>query len=82
MSDAAGPALNLNSTSANAAASTLNVSVASGEPPLTVNATTGKPTNLNSDKLDGRSSEGFYATGFTVTDSSKLAGKAPRISCR
>ena len=77
MRKVAGPALNLANISTNAAATTLNISVASGRLPPTVNATAGKPTNLNPDKLDGRSSGGFYATGSTMADSTKLAGKGP-----
>lgn len=42
-----------------------------------MNASAGKASNLNADKLDGKSSEGFYAAGSQVADSSKLAGKNP-----
>lgn len=37
----------------------LNLQVESGNPPLTVNATAGKATNLNADKLDGLDASAF-----------------------
>lgn len=53
----------------------LSLVVRSGQPPLKVNASAGKATNLNADKLEGKSSEGFYAAGSKVADSDKLDGK-------
>jgi hypothetical protein len=48
----------------------LQVSVAQNRPPIQVNATAGKATNLNADKLDGKSEADFYAAGSKVADSS------------
>src|SRR5829696_1501742 len=50
----ANPALQLINTSTNAAATALNLQVASGKPPMTVNAAAGTATNLSADKLDGK----------------------------
>ncbi len=55
----AGPALTLVNNSTEAAATALNISVASGKPPLKVNAAAGTATNLSADKLDGLNSSHF-----------------------
>jgi hypothetical protein len=68
------PALNLINTSTGAAATALNISVASGKPPLKVNAAAGKATNLNSDKLDGVDSTGFLRSTAKAKDADKLDG--------
>jgi hypothetical protein len=49
----AGPALQLVNQSTASGASALGLTVASGKPPLKVNAAAGKATNLNADRLDG-----------------------------
>jgi hypothetical protein len=49
----AGPALQLVNQSTTSGASALGLTVASGKPPLKVNAAAGKATNLNADRLDG-----------------------------
>ena len=49
----AGPVLKLVNNGTSTAATALNLSVPSGRPPLTVNASAGKATNLNADGLDG-----------------------------
>jgi len=49
----AGPALQLVNQSTASAATALSLNVASGKPPLKVNASAGKATNLNADRLDG-----------------------------
>lgn len=41
--------------------------MASGKPPLTVNAAAGKATNLNSDKLDGKDSGDFVQNTGEMT---------------
>jgi hypothetical protein len=51
----------------------LSLQVASGSPPLAVNSDT-RVTNLNADKLDGKSEEAFYAAGSQVADSKLLDG--------
>jgi ABC-type antimicrobial peptide transport system permease subunit len=49
----AGPVLQLVNNGTSTAAAALNLSVPSGRAPLTVNASAGKATNLNADRLDG-----------------------------
>ena len=51
----AGSSLQIINNSTNAAATALNLQVASGKPPLKVNSTT-KVANLNADRLDGKDS--------------------------
>ena len=65
----AGPALTLVNQSTEAAATALNINVASGNAPLRVNAAAGTATNLSADELDGKDSSGFYARGDKVSDS-------------
>ena len=65
----AGPALTLVNQSTEAAATALNISVASGKAPLKVNAAAGTATNLSADELDGKSATDFYAQGSKVDDS-------------
>ena len=48
----AGPILRLDNNNANGSA--LNLQVEPNQPPLTVNSTAGKATNLNADRLDGK----------------------------
>jgi hypothetical protein len=52
----------------------LQLSVAAGRPPLTVNSTAGKATNLNADKLDGQDSSAFLPTSGKAADSDSLDG--------
>ena len=49
----ANPALQLVNQSTASGATALGLNVASGKPPLRVNASAGKATNLNADRLDG-----------------------------
>jgi hypothetical protein len=65
----AGPALTLVNQSTDAAATALNLNVASGKAPLRVNAAAGTATNLSADKLDGKDSSAFYEKGSKVADS-------------
>ncbi len=46
-----------------------------GRPPLAVNATAGKATNLNADRLDGLDSAAFQRSGSKAADSDRLDGK-------
>lgn len=70
----AGPALQLVNTSADAAATALNLTVASGKPPLKVSAGSGTATNLSADKLDGKDSSQFLGASGKAIDSDKLDG--------
>ncbi len=63
----AGPALTLVNNSTAAAATALNISVASGKPPLKVNGAAGTATNLSADKLDGRNSSEFVQTSEAMS---------------
>jgi hypothetical protein len=58
----------------NGSGSALELLVEPNKPPLTVNATAGKATNFNSDKLDGKTADGFYYYGEKVNDSEALDG--------
>jgi hypothetical protein len=75
----AGPALQLRNTSSGAGAAGLDLNVASGHPPLTVNSDT-RVANLNADKLDGIDASGFYAAGSKVADS-QHSDTAGALSC-
>jgi hypothetical protein len=67
----AGPALQLVNQSGASGATALGLNVASGKPPLKVNATAGKATNLNADKLDG-----LHAAQLAGTGDSSYRGSA------
>ncbi len=49
-----GPALQVSNPSTASGSKALQLSVAQGRAPLTVNATAGRATNLNADKIDGK----------------------------
>lgn len=55
----AGPTLTLVNQGTDAAATALNINVASGNAPLRVNAAAGTATNLSADELDGKDSSEF-----------------------
>src|SRR5215216_7704049 len=64
-----GPALQVSNPSTNTGSTALDLQVATGKAPMKVNRTT-KVTNLNSDLLDGKSSEvlgSFMATSQSIT---------------
>ena len=64
----AGPALTLVNQSTGAAATALNISVASGKPPIKVNAAAGTATDLSADELDGEDSAAFLPSRiYTVS---------------
>ncbi len=80
----AGPALTLVNQSTDAAATALNINVASGKAPLRVNAAAGTATNLSADKIDGKDSSAFLgkaekaqaaAHADTAGDSDTLDGR-------
>jgi hypothetical protein len=73
-STAAGAPLALTNNSTATGATGLKLTVASNKPPLTVNSTAGKATNLNADKLDGQDSTYFLPTTGKAADSDKLDG--------
>ncbi len=65
-----GAALQVVNTKTEPGSRGLQVSEAENKPPIQVNATAGKATNLNADKLDGKEATDFYAAGSKVADSS------------
>lgn len=56
-----GPALQVVNNNTDAGSRALQLNVADGKAPMVVNATAGKATNLNADKLDGLSLNDFYS---------------------
>src|SRR5919112_1388348 len=58
-----GPALHVVNNDTAAGSKALQLNVAQGMPPLAVNSTAGKATNLNADKLDGLDSASFVQGG-------------------
>jgi hypothetical protein len=61
----------------------LGITVAKGKAPLTVNATAGKATNLDADKLDGKDSAAFVLGGGQVfTAHVTVVGNASKNICR
>jgi hypothetical protein len=58
----AGPSMRITNNSANAGARALDLQVATGKAPMTVNSGT-KVTNLNADKVDGKDSSAFFVGG-------------------
>src|SRR5215211_1334045 len=63
--DISGPAMQLVNNSAGALATALDLRVASGKPPLTVNADAGTATNLSADELDGNDASSFAGASHT-----------------
>ena len=68
-----GASLVIDNNSDDSGATALNLQVEPGKTPMKVNSQT-KVTNLNSDKVDGVDSTGFYASGSKVADADKLDG--------
>src|SRR5215208_3371131 len=64
-----GAALQVVNTETEPGSRGLQINVAENKPPIAVNATAGKATNLNADELDGKSEADFYAAGSKVADS-------------
>lgn len=71
----AGPTLQLINRGSAATATALNLTVASGHAPLTVNADAGTATNLSADKLDGKDSTDFQQANATA--GGDLSGSYP-----
>jgi hypothetical protein len=75
----AGPSLQIANLNTGAGARALDLSVASGKPPLTVNATAGKATNLNADNLDGKSANEIGVNGVQrVVSGSRFDSESPK----
>jgi hypothetical protein len=69
----AGSSLQIVNNSTNAAATALDLRVATGKPPLKVNSTT-KVANLNADQLDDKDSSAFLPANGKAADADKLDG--------
>jgi hypothetical protein len=65
-----GPALHVVNSNTASGSKALQLNVAQGKPPLAVNSTAGKATNLNADKLDGNDSS---ALGITTDHNRTVA---------
>ena len=75
------PALQVSNPNTGAGSKALQLDVAEGKAPLTVNATAGKATNLNSDKLDGLDSSEIGVNGWErVSVSSALNSDSPKAA--
>jgi len=61
-----GPALQVSNPSTTTGSRALDLQVATGKAPITVNSTSGKATNLNADKLDGKDSTTIGRELFAV----------------
>jgi hypothetical protein len=70
-----GPALQVTNLKTDAGSKGLQLNVADNKPPLAVNATAGKATNLNSDKLDGLEASAFLKANQKAADAELLDGK-------
>jgi hypothetical protein len=65
----AGPSLQIVNPNTGVAARALDLQVAPGQPPLTVNPMAGKATNLNADKVDGKDSTAFVNNSTYISES-------------
>ncbi len=63
-----GPALQVQNTNTQAGSKALQLGVAPGKAPLTVNATAGKAQNLNADKIDGQEAAAFLGKTEKAAD--------------
>jgi hypothetical protein len=75
----AGPSLQLDNNSTNAAATALDLQVEPGKAPMKVNSDA-KVANLNADKIDGKDSTQFQPAGAPVPQDLSLAGGWIRYS--
>ncbi len=72
-----GPALHVVNNNTAVGSKALQLSVTANKPPLAVNATAGKATNLNADELDGKSSTDFVRYGSVYEVTSRGEGTTP-----
>jgi hypothetical protein len=68
----AGPSLQIDNNSTNAAATALDLQVEAGKAPMKVSANAGKATNLNADKVDGRDANGLTRVAFAQNDPRRI----------
>jgi hypothetical protein len=61
-----GPALQVTNLKTDVGSRALQLNVAGNKPPLAVNATAGKATNLNADKIDGQEASAFLGSDVVV----------------
>jgi hypothetical protein len=76
----ANKALQVTNTSTAAGASGIGITVGTNKAPLAVNATAGKATNLNADKLDGKDSTAFANAAQEAWHEVGTPGE-PRFNC-
>jgi hypothetical protein len=70
-----GPALQVTNLKTDAGSKGLQLNVADNKPPLAVNATAGKATNLNSDRLDGLEASAFLKANQKAADADSSVRK-------
>jgi hypothetical protein len=81
-----GPVLNIENTNPASNSRGVNIQVAAGQTPITVNPDAGKASNLNADKLDGKSETDFlsasriYRVGNTVPKEGPGSGGSVTIT--
>jgi hypothetical protein len=71
----AGPSLQIDNNSTNAAATALDLQVEAGKAPMKVSANAGKATNLDADKVDGKDSSAFVPTELYVEKDTFIVSK-------
>src|SRR3712207_1113316 len=76
MGSVAGPSLQIDNNSTDAAATALDLQVEAGKAPLKVSANAGKATNLDADKVDGKDSSDFVPTELYVEKETFIVSKA------
>jgi hypothetical protein len=75
----AGPSLQIDNNSTNANATALDLQVEAGKAPMKVSANAGKATNLNADKVDGKSAGEIGVNGLErVSSTSALNSDSPK----
>lgn len=70
-----GPVLKVTNSVAGIGARGIDITVPKNQPPIAVNADAGKASNLNADKLDGKSEEDFLPSRLYGVDSGVVNGQ-------
>jgi hypothetical protein len=76
----AGPTMQLYNTNTAANARALDLIVDAGNPPMTVNASAGKATNLDADKLDGQNSSAFLPINGTAANATNATNATNAVN--
>ncbi len=70
-----GPVLKVTNAAPGIGRRGIDITVPANQPPITVNADAGKASNLNADKLDGKSEEDFLPSRLYGVDSGVVKGQ-------